>query len=267
MEAFPLQRTNAPSVAQCILNGWIARFGCPHTILSDQGREFESKLFKSLNEALQTKKLRTTTYHPKTDGMVERSNRTIIDILSKYCEGEVDWDLRLPLILFAIRTSEHSSTGFSPFSLVYGREARIPWDIVYGPAPNTLMPLEKWVADRKKQMSQVFEMVREHTKKRQMQQKRYFDSNLKGEFQKFQMGDLVMMFDCSARTVHGKLNSPWVGPLTIVEKVSDCLYKVRMLNQKEVIVNVEKLKKYYQREQETQIHNQLDIGGTGPFSG
>ena len=259
VEAFPLQRTNAPSVAQCVLNGWIARFGCPHTILSDQGREFESKLFKSLNEALQTKKLRTTTYHPKTDGMVERSNRTIIDILSKYCEGEVDWDLRLPLILFAIRTSEHSSTGFSPFSLVYGREARIPWDIVYGPAPNTLMPLEKWVADRKKQMSQVFEMVREHTKKRQMQQKRYFDSNLKGEFQNFQMGDLVMMFDCSARTVHGKLNSPWVGPLTIVEKVSDCLYKVRMLNQKEVIVNVEKLKKYYQREQEAQIHNQPHV--------
>ena len=247
VEAFPLQRTTAPSVAHCVLNGWISRFGCPYSILSDQGREFESRLFKSLNNLLQSKKLRTTTYHPKTDGMVERSNRTLIDILSKYGESEADWDLRLPLVLFALRTSEHTSTGFSPFSLVYGREARLPWDIVYGSAPSTLMPLEKWVAERKKHMSQVFKMVQEHTKKRQLQQKRYFDSNLKGEFQKFEAGEMVMMFDCAARSNMGKLNSPWSGPFPVKDKLSDCLYKIQLPN-KEVVVNVEKLKKYYQRD-------------------
>ena len=99
VEAFPLSRTVAPSVAQCIVNGWIARFGCPYTILSDQGSEFESELFKCVNETLEIHKLRTTTYHPRTDGMVERSNRTLIDVLSKYANTEPDWDLRLPLVL------------------------------------------------------------------------------------------------------------------------------------------------------------------------
>ena len=247
VEAFPLEKTNAPSVAHCVLSGWIARFGCPYTILSDQGREFESRLFKSLNKMLESKKLRTTTYHPKTDGMVERSNRTIIDILSKYGEKEADWDLRIPLVLFALRTSEHASTGFSPFHLVYGREAKIPWDIVYGPAPSTLMPLEKWVAERKAQMSHVFKMVQEITKKKQLQQKKYFDNNIKGAFQKFETGELVMMFDSAARANLGKLNSPWIGPYPISDKLSECLYKIRLTPDKEVVVNVEKLKKYHER--------------------
>ena len=249
VEAFPLERTNAPSVAHCVLNGWIARFGCPYTILSDQGREFESKLFKSLNHMLQSKKLRTTTYHPKTDGMVERSNRTIIDVLSKYGEKEGDWDLRIPLVLFALRTSEHVSTGFSPFQLVYGREARIPWDIVYGSPPSILMPLEKWVAERKKQMSQIFKMVQDITKMKQLQQKRYFDGNVRGECQKFENGELVMMYDSAARSTFGKLNSPWTGPFSVTDKLSNCLYKIRVTPEKEVVVNVEKLKKYHERGQ------------------
>ena len=247
IEAFPLERTVAPSVAQCVLNGWITRFGCPYTILSDQGREFESKLFKSLNAMLQTKKLRTTTYHPRTDGMVERSNRTVIDILSKYCEGESDWDLKMPLALFAIRTSEHTTTGFSPFSLIYGREARIPWDIVYGSAPNTLMPLEKWVAERKANMTKVFKLVQDHTKKRQMQQKKYFDNQRRGVCQSFDPGELVMMFDPACRSKVGKLNNPWSGPYQIVDKLSDALYKVKIAQDKQKVVNVERLKKYYQR--------------------
>ena len=247
VEAFPLVRTVAPSVAQCMLNGWIARFGCPYTILTDQGTEFTSKLFKALSDTLQSKKLRTTTYHPRTDGMVERSNRTIIDVLSKYGNSEPNWDLQLPLALFAIRTSEHATTGFSPFCLTYGREARIPWDIVYGSAPHTLMPLEKWVADRKQHMTQVFKMVQEQTKQRQLQQKRYFDSNLKGEFQRFEKEELVMIYDAAARSKVGKLNSPWSGPYPVVDKLSDCLYKVLMEEGKEKVVNVEKLKKYYER--------------------
>ena len=246
VEAFPLQRTVAPSVAQCVLNGWISRFGCPYTILSDQGREFESKLFKSLSEMLQMKKLRTTTYHPRTDGMVERSNRTIIDVLSKYCEKEPDWDLKLPLVLFAIRTSEHATTGFSPFNLVYGQEARLPWDIVYGQAPNTPMPHEHWVADRKKHMTKVFEMVKDLTSRRQLQQKRYFDSKQRGKFQTFVVGELVMYCDPAARKKQGKLNKPWFGPYEVVGKISESLYKVKMQGG-EKVVNTERLKKYYER--------------------
>ena len=246
IEAFPLKRTVAPCVAQCLLNGWVARFGCPYTVLSDQGSEFESKLFKSLTSILQVKKLRTTPYHPRTDGMVERSNRTIIDILSKYCERTENWDQKLPLVLFAIRTSEHSTTGFSPFNLLYGREAKIPWDIVYGPAPNAPMPREKWVAERKKHMTQVFQMVQEITRKKQMAQKKYFDGKL-GKFQVFEIGETVMYCDPAARSKVGKLNKPWLGPFKVAEKISDALYKID-LKGKLTLVNTERLKKFYPRE-------------------
>ena len=247
IEAFPLQRTVAPSVAQCVLNGWISRFGCPYSILSDQGPEFESKLFKSLNNMLQTKKLRTTTYHPRTDGMVERSNRTIINVLSKYAEGEADWDLKIPLVLFALRTSEHATTGFSPFALTYGREARLPWDIMYGPAPNTPMPLNDWVADRKEHMSKIFKMVRERTSRQQLMQKEYFDKNRSGKFQTFEENELVMFFDPACRSKEGKLHRAWSGPHKVVEKLTDALYKLEIKPGVEKIVNAERMKKYFQR--------------------
>ena len=247
VEAFPLVRTAAPSVAQCVLNGWIARFGCPFTILSDQGPEFESLLFKELNEMLQVKKMRTTTYHPRTDGMVERSNRTVIDILSKYAEGEPDWDLKLPIVLFALRTSEHATTGFSPFLLTYGREARLPWDILYGPAPTTPTPLESWVADRKQHMTSVFQMVKDHTKRRQLQQKEYFDKNRSGRFVEFKAGDKVMYCDPASRKKYGKLHRPWSGPHKVIRKATDSLYVVEVGEGKPKMVNAERLKHFYDR--------------------
>ena len=247
VEAFPLKRTAEPSVAQCILNGWVSRFGCPYTILTDQGPEFESNLFRCLNNMLQTRKLRTTTYHPRTDGMVERSNRTLIDIFSKYGEETPDWDLKLPLLLFAIRTSEHTTTGFSPFALTYGREARLPWDIVYGPAPNTPTPHKEWVAERKHHMTKVFQMVKDITKQRQLHQKEYFDKQRSGKFHKFEVGDLVMRCDPAARSKRGKLNRPWSGPHKIVGKVSDSLYKLEVSPGVETVFNAERLKVYFPR--------------------
>ena len=247
VEVFPLQRTAAPSVAQCVLNGWVSRFGCPYSILSDQGQEFESNLFKELNNAMQTSKLRTTAYHPRTDGMVERKNRTLIDVLSKFASQEADWDLKLPLILFAIRTSEHASTGFSPFLLTYGKEARIPWDILYGAPPSQPLPKEQWVASRKKDMENIFEMVKQNTKRSQKHQKEYYDRNRKCKFQSFETGDLVMLCDPAARVKDGKLNSPWSGPLKILEKLSDALYRLELKDGKDKIVNTERLKKFYPR--------------------
>ena len=247
VEVFPLERTAAPSVAQCVLNGWVSRFGCPYTILSDQGKEFESLLFKELNNVMQTTKLRTTAYHPRTDGMVERKNRTLIDILSKFATIEPDWDIKLPLVLFAIRTSEHASTGFSPFLLTYGKEARIPWDIVYGAPTTQPLPQDEWVASRKKDMETIFQMVKQNTKKAQKHQKNYYDKNLKCKFQTFDKDDLVMVCDPAARSKAGKLNNPWSGPHKVLEKLSDALYKVEFENDKQKIVNTERIKKFYPR--------------------
>ena len=257
VEAFPLERTAAPSVAQCVLNGWIARFGCPFTILSDQGSEFRSKLFKSLTTMLQIRKLRTSAYHPRTDGMVERSNRTLIDVLSKFAEKVPDWDLRLPLVMFAIRTAEHTTTKFSPFFLTYGKEACIPWDIVYG-SPCEPLPQEEWADARRKEMEEVFRLVKQHTSKAQHHQKQYYDKNIKGKLDSFKVGEYVMLCDPTCRVKEGKLNSPWSGPHEIIDKISEALYKLKVKDN-EVFYNVERLKKYYPRKP-------LEHSGNGELS-
>ena len=78
------------------------------------------------------KKTRTIPYHPQSDGIVERFNRTLLNMLSiAVGEEEMSWDLQLPLLLLAYRTSFHDTTGTSPFELMYGREVRLPEDVMF----------------------------------------------------------------------------------------------------------------------------------------
>ena len=71
-EAIPLTSITTEAVAQAFLSGWISRFGVPSTIVTDRGRQFESRLWTNLMSLLGSKRARTTAYHPQTNGMVER---------------------------------------------------------------------------------------------------------------------------------------------------------------------------------------------------
>jgi len=123
--------------AWCItLWGWspiVCQFGVPDSLHTDQGKNFDSMLIKEVCRLLGIDKTRTTAYHPQSDGLVERLNRTILGMLSTVLEEDFrDWDLRLPLIMLAYRTSVQETTGASPFSLMFGREARLPIDVMFG---------------------------------------------------------------------------------------------------------------------------------------
>ena len=92
----------AETVAEVFFGEFFTRFGLPGELHSDQGREFESRVFKQCCELLGVKKTRTTPLHPQGDGMVERFNRTLVDELAKFCsEDQQDWDLWLPYALMA----------------------------------------------------------------------------------------------------------------------------------------------------------------------
>ena len=99
-------------------------FGQPDILLSDQGRNFESTIFKLTLEAFGVTKVHTTAYHPQGDGMVERFNLTLLQLFWTFVDRPADWEEHLPLLLYAYRTSVHSSTGFSPFTLMYGRQPK-----------------------------------------------------------------------------------------------------------------------------------------------
>ena len=97
-------------------------FGVPEILHSDQGRNFESTILRQTLEAFGVSKSRTTAYHPQCDGMVERMNRSLLQLLRAYVETQEDWERFLPLVLYAYRTAVHSSTGVSPFELMFGRQ-------------------------------------------------------------------------------------------------------------------------------------------------
>ncbi|KAL5005383.1 hypothetical protein ScPMuIL_018839, partial [Solemya velum] len=98
---------------------------------SDQGGNFESKLFKELCSLLGINKTRTTAYRPESDGMIERFNRTMKNILSKYVQADQsDWDLHLPTVTMAYRSSIHETTGVTPNFMMLGREINTPLNIM-----------------------------------------------------------------------------------------------------------------------------------------
>ena len=100
-----------------------ARVGVPREILTDQGSNFTSQMLTEIYRLLGVQPIRTSPYHPQTDGLVERFNQTLKRMLKKAAMDNVkDWDKFVPYLLFAYREVPQASTGFSPFELVYGRK-------------------------------------------------------------------------------------------------------------------------------------------------
>ena len=128
VECFPMPDMRSSTVAKIMVDEVISRFGIPHTIHSDQGRQFESNLFRYMCRLLQIEKTRTTAYHPQSDGMVERFNRTLASMVSMFVnDNHSDWDELLPYLSMAYRATEHETTGMSPNLLMLGRELLHHW--------------------------------------------------------------------------------------------------------------------------------------------
>ena len=122
VECIPLPSQTAERTATAAVNEFFSRFGCPLHIFTDQGRNFESTLFKSLCERLKFQKYRTTPYHPSSNGQVERFNRTLLNGVRCYLTDRQDrWDNCVPQIAAAIRASVNRHTGFTPNKLMLGR--------------------------------------------------------------------------------------------------------------------------------------------------
>ena len=116
MEACTLLDKTAISVADDFFSNIVCRFGMPSVIHSDQGWEFENKVMHELCILGGSHKTKTTPYHPESDGLVERFNRTLLMMLAMFTdEHKDDWDDLLPPVMMAYRSSVHESMGFSPY--------------------------------------------------------------------------------------------------------------------------------------------------------
>ena len=121
--AVPMPDQQARTVATVFLGHFVMQLGIPNKLLTDQGSNFRSNLMRDVLALLKVRKLWTTPYHPACDGMVERWNRTVCDMLSKYCDVQQrDWDQYVGLMVHAYNSSYHPTVGHMPYYLMYGRE-------------------------------------------------------------------------------------------------------------------------------------------------
>ena len=130
----------AEDCAAALLHHWISRFGVPESIVTGRGRQFTSGLWTELGNLLGISRCRTTSYHPQSNGMIERQHRIIKDrLMSRACStGHSSWMDHLPFVLLGMRTSVRSDSQCSPADLVYGTPLRLPGDIFQ---PSSPLPL------------------------------------------------------------------------------------------------------------------------------
>ena len=118
-EAYPIKGAEAVTVVDTLMRQFIPRYGCPERIKTDQGPEFKARLFKEMGSWMDCQTISSIPYRPQSNGMVERFNRTLIDMLSMYCSANsADWDYWLPFVLFAYRTAFHEVIQHSPYEML-----------------------------------------------------------------------------------------------------------------------------------------------------
>ena len=128
-EAVPCQTASAEETETCdhLITHWISRYGCPMTFQSDNGKAFVGDLTKELKKRSRIAQAHSTTYHPQTNVLVERQNRTLVNMLRVYCSRYMtDWDKYLPQVVGAYNSTQHSTTGISPFMMLTGSERASP---------------------------------------------------------------------------------------------------------------------------------------------
>ena len=189
-------------------------------------------------------KTRTTPYHPQSDGMVERFNRTLLNMLS-IATGKhpSNWEDQLPKLCLAYNSSIHSTTGFTPFYLMFGRQARLPIDLMFGSEDSLPMHSPSSHASQVSQsLTEAYRLVRERLQTNHMKEEELYNRKVHGP--PLQEGEKVWLFTPAVpKGDSRKLHHPWTGPYRILKKLSEVNYRIQHLqNYKKQVVHFNRLK-------------------------
>ena len=217
-EVFAASDQTALTIAKLLVEEVVSRHGVPAELLSDRGKSFLSLLMQEVCSVLGVKKVNTTAYHPQTDGLVERFNRTLINMLAKRVEkGGSDWDLHLPYVLFAYRASIQESTQESPFFLLHGRDPRLPSVLELEPSQlRREVRLDTYKGELMSGLTEAWSMAQKQVQKAQKSQKKQYEKNTKEPDLK--VGERVFVYMPKEKATKAyKFARPFHGPFRVVE--------------------------------------------------
>jgi len=240
-KAIPIPNQEANTISKEFVTKIILEHGIPEKILTDQGTNFLSEIFKNTCKLLKINKIQTTAYHPESNGALERSHRTLAEYLRHYVdEDQTDWDEWIPFAMFTYNTTPHTATGYTPFELVYGHQADLPTALTKPPQPT--YNYDDYAQELKERLRATNRLAREHVKDEKIKAKLQYDKKAKEIT--FKVGDKVLVYDETLRRGRSKkLESLWTGPYKITEKHSKVNYTIKK-GRKTTRIHVNRLKPF-----------------------
>ena len=237
---------DAPTLATLMIQNVIRLHGIPIQIISDRDPRFTSSFWKALWLQLGTKLKMSTAYHPQSDGLTERNNRTLEESLRSYVNyHQNNWDTMLPLLEFSYNNCINSTTGYSPFFMNYGQHPTTPLDYEV----RKEVQINDTASTMIEKLYDALDKAHENITKAQASQKKYADQHRR-DFEQFKIGDQVLLSTDNLR-IPGrapKLVAKRIGPFTITRVLGKLNYELELPNTLKGIHNrfhVQQLSKFH----------------------
>jgi hypothetical protein len=252
VEATSYANVTKQVVVRFIKNQLICRYGIPSKIITDNGSNLNNKMMKELCKDFKIEHHNSSPYRPKMNGAVEAANKNIKKIIQKMVVTYKDWHEMLPFALHGYRTSVRTSTGATPFSLVYGMEAVLPVEVEI-PSMRVLMEAKlseaEWCQSRYDQLNLIEEKRMTalcHGQLYQKRMKQAFDRKVRPR--EFKEGDLVLKKILSfQQDSRGKWTPNYEGPYVVKRAFSGGAMTLATMDGDELPrpVNADAVKKYF----------------------
>jgi hypothetical protein len=244
-EAVALKSVDSLSIQNWFSNEIIPRFGVMNDLITDQGTQFVSASFKNYCKTLGIHCRTTTPFHPMTDGMVEKLNRTFLNMLRAYIsDNQTDWPDHLPVILYSYRTAVHDAIKVSPAEALQMRKLRLPIDLLITPSVFSLKNSPNSIESLMTRMSQVQSTIRDQSNKSLIKRKKDYDgAKTRKILEHYDPGQKVYWRKPIAKKGKcPKLSKIWQGPFIVKAKTSEVNYVITDSANTCITVHVNNLK-------------------------
>jgi IS30 family transposase len=229
VELRAIESNDAQSIASFFYEDVICRHGVPEILTTDQGTEFINEFLTTLTNTYHIRHIKTTTYHPQGNGQVERTNKTIKDILAKCTPRNGDWSHYVHAAAYVARVAKSASTNYSPAELLTGRKFRQPFDSRKQHPPEETLDVESLAEQEFDRISLIRTKAEGFIKTAQARQKKSHDqANL--ILQPLKIGDPVLLYRSMIETSwSAKLEPKWEGPY-YVQSIKGTTHRLRRTN-------------------------------------
>jgi len=254
VELVAIENKETETVANHIFVHWICRYGVPLELVTDQGKEFVSKVCQDLWKKLDLVHNTTSPRHPQANAQAEVVNRSIIRYLSSFVdESTLDWECYLPPLMFSYNTTFHRSIKSSPFFLSFGTHPRLPHELT-GPSYGSDLPTELM-----QRLQVARNIARQLMDKAAMEYKEQHDE--KAKVRPFEVNQAVLLDEHSFLHKNQKLCPKFSGPHLVTKIMGPVNVELLLSTGRRVVVHVNRIKPFGDRHKHEGTNLSQNQGG------